>query len=184
MLQRERWWGLGCFSAAVQVVPSVAETCLWAGVAISWVILALSGIFFFSFFFFWLTVLLCSVRKWVAKASVQEEMSQVMQTDKGIRSAALQEECEAVSMFKRDTGVLWKAVLSHEWQQGDKGRLKVKRSIHREDYQEKACVSYYPFHSWQEIMCLGFWKQLVAEAVCALLLVHSACFAVNQGSAD
>lgn len=67
-----------------------------------------------------------------------------MQTDKGIRSAALQ---EAVSVFMRGTGVLWKAVLSHEWQWGDKGRLKVKQGIHREDYQEKACISYYPFHS-------------------------------------
>lgn len=137
-------------------------TSSWHGWKISWVILHYSWprVEFFLVFF-WSSVILRSVRKWVAKASVQEGMSQVMWTDKGIRSAALQEECEAVSAFERGTGVLWKAVLSHEWQRGDKGRLKVKQSIHREDYQEKSLrfvLSFPFFRASQEIMCLGFWK--------------------------
>lgn len=92
-----------------------------------------------------------------------------MWADKGSRSAVLQE-CKAVSMLERGTGFLWKAVLSHEWQQGDKGRLKVKQSIHREHYQEKACVSYHPFLSLglHRKLCALVFENTVLQKLCVL----------------
>lgn len=119
-------------------------------------------------------MIFCTIRKWMARASVQEEMSHVQWAGKGSRSAVLQ---EAGNPGGERRCSLWKAVLSHEWQQGDKGdwrwnRLYTERITRKKPVFPIICSilqgftgNYMPCFlkiAWQKLCVLCSWFTLHA----------------------